>query len=553
MFASWRCGEMVVSMKQNEEFTFRKQDTIGSNDAEDDRRFLKNCFIDTGDYATIIDFEDSKCIILGRTGTGKTALLTMLRENKSDKQTVITMDPEALAMQHISNSPIIRQIFDLGIDMNTFFKLLWRHEICVEIFSHHFKISTESAHDDLMEQLRNKFRKNNTKHLRALDYLQEWKNTFWRQDSGHIIEMVNRTETELGGALGAMGVGLKAKKTLSSEQKKAMQIQAQSIVNETQMKEVAHLIGMLDEVIEDQQKRYYVVIDELDEGWVEDDLRYRLIKSLIETMRDLNRCKNIKPLVVLRQDLLWHVFEVTQDHGFQEEKYTSLYMHVTWTRRELTSMLDKRINYSFKSRYRKKHDVTHEDILPEKIRGTPAIDYILDRTLMRPRDAIDFFNICIRKATESAAITEDMVLEAERVYSRERLKSMYYEWLTDYPKLEAWVQILRDKASNFYIGSLNVDNLRDKALKYAIENSDVVNDRFFSITNDFAEDKITIEEFRSKLIHILFSVGLIGLQLNGSRETIWSYDLQEKISPYDIDDKTIAYIHPCFHSAFNMD
>ena len=419
-----------MTKQVTEEFTFRKQDTIGVNDAEDDKSFLLNCFINTGDYDAVLNFDNRRCLILGRTGAGKTALLTKLKEDKQYKDTVITIDAEALAMQHISNSSIVKNLFELDIDLNTFFKLLWRHELCVEIFTHHFKVTDNYEGENIIEQLRSKFKKTNPKHLRALNYLLDWKDNFWKQDNNHVIEMLNKTESELGANFGAavsgIGAGVSGKKTISKEEKHTLKQQAQSVVDGMQMKEVTQLLDMLNEVIEYQQKQYYIVIDKLDEGWADNSIRYRLIKALIETVRDINRFDNLKPLVVLRQDLLGHVFEVTKDTGFQEEKFASLYLPVTWTRGELTRLLDERINYSFCSRYRKKHQVTHQDILPENVNGHKAIDFILDRTLMRPRDAIDFFNLCISEAVESPLIEGQMVLDAERIYSRDRLDSLYF-------------------------------------------------------------------------------------------------------------------------------
>jgi hypothetical protein len=545
-----------MNKSPSEEFTFRKQDSIGVNDAEDDKKYLLNCFIDTGDYEIIEDLSDSRCLILGRTGMGKTALLTKLKENKDGKNVVITINPESLAMQHITNSPIIRQLFELDINLNTFFKLLWRHVVCVEIFTHHFKAMTRSEHDDVIERLRNILKKENPKHSRALNYLEEWKDTFWKEDNSHVVEMLSRTETELGGALKAASMGvradLSAKKKLTEEEKHVMRQRAQTIVDQVQMKEVSNLIEMLNEVIEHQQKQYYIIIDKLDEGWVDDILRYQLIKALIETVRDVNHFKNLKPLVVLRADLLNHVFQVTQDTGFQEEKYSSLYMHVSWTRRELTALLDERVNYSFKSRYRKKHEVDHKDLLPEKIMGENAIDYILDRTLMRPRDAIDFFNICIREATESPIITEQMVLDAERIYSRDRLDSIYYEWFIDFPKLKEWTYIIRDRERDFFAGGIDLAALEEKALKYAVDNNKALNDRFYQISEELTDGKMNVVAFRNHVVYIFYMAGLLGLHVDGYRTPIWSYDLKKKISVDDINDSTLLYVHPCFRSALNI-
>lgn len=544
--------------KMQDQIVFRKQDSIGINDAEDDKQFLFNCFVDTGDYEVIKDFQNAKCLILGRTGAGKTALLTKLQEDNKDRRNVIVINPEALAMQHISNSTIIRYMYDLGIDMNTFFKLLWRHAVCVEIFNYHFKMTTEAETENLIDKLRYQFKKTNPHHLRALNYLEQWRHTFWKKSDEHVTEMIAKKESELGSSLGTSASGLSAKLTsknkLSEEEKHIFRQRAQSIVDEVQMREVTDLLGMLNEVVEDQLKQYYVIVDKLDEGWVDDELRHRLIKALVETVRDLNRFDNIKPLVVLRADLLGHVFELTKDSGFQEEKYSSLYLHVRWTRKQLVELVDRRINYLMRSRYVNR-EITHQDILPSEVEGQSTIDYILDRTLMRPRDVIEFFNIIIREAADNPIISEQTVLDAARIYSRERLDSLYYEWYADYPNLKKWVKIIREKGSTFLAGSLATDDITDRCLEYAVNHTDDQNsrtDRFYKLSSDVSEGKLLPREFIGYLIHIFYTAGIIGLQPAGHDKPSWSHDLQKNISVEDIDEETIAHIHPCFKSALNI-
>ncbi len=547
-----------MSEKTPSHIVFKKQDSIGVNDAEDDKQFLFECFVDTGDYDAICDFHNARCLVLGRTGAGKTALLTKLQEDNKDKKNVIAINPEALAMQHISNSTIIRYMYDLGIDMNTFFKLLWRHAICVEIFNHHFKLTTEEETETLIGQLRYQFKKSNPHHLRALNYLEEWSHTFWKKTDDHVTGMISKKETELDGALGSNLTGLSAKlgvkDRLSEEQTHVIKQRAQTIVDEVQMREVTDLLGMLNEVIQHKLKHYYIVIDKLDEGWVDDELRYRLIKALIETVRDLNRFENIKPVVVLRADLLGHVFELTKDSGFQEEKYSSLYLHVRWTRKQLIELIDRRIDFLLKSRYRSK-SVTHLDILPDSVEGQTAIDYILDRTLMRPRDIIEFFNVIIREATENVTIGEETVIDAGRIYSRERLDSIYYEWYTDYPNLKKWVKVLREKGTNFFVGSLVAQDINDRCLEYAVTNTGTATaktDRLYQLSNEVSEGKLDATEFINHLMHIFYVVGIVGLQVDGYDKPSWSQDLQKNISVEDINSKTTVYIHPCFRSALNI-
>jgi len=77
----------------SDRFRFRRHSYIGAADAEEDHEFLSECFIDSGDLETLADCKKPQRIILGRTGTGKTALLTRLIETKS----TIVIKPETLS------------------------------------------------------------------------------------------------------------------------------------------------------------------------------------------------------------------------------------------------------------------------------------------------------------------------------------------------------------------------------------------------------------------------------------------------------------------------
>jgi hypothetical protein len=321
------------------------------------------------------------------------------------------------------------------------------------------------------------------------------------------------------------------------------------------MKEVSDLIGMLNEVVEFQQKQYYLIIDKLDEGWVENKLRYRLIKALIETVRDLNRHTNIKPIVVLRADLLGHVFELTKDVGFQEEKYQSLYLNVRWTKTQLTELIDLRINELLRSRYSKRTKITHKEILPPKVNDIESIEFILSRTLMRPRDVIEFFNACIMEATDSTHISEQMILDAEHLYSRARLESLYYEWTADYPRLKEWVAVLRRRSTSFLVSDLSLDDVKERCMYYVLENplqvEGLIQDRLYTLAEKLNAGHISAQDFRRHLVFALYTTGLIGIKLEGLRDTVWSYESSRKISVEDIEDSTNITVHPCFASALN--
>jgi len=60
-------------------YRFRKDASIGALDAENDK-FLMAAFVSKPEYINLLDISNNRSIIIGRTGSGKSALLKHLEE-----------------------------------------------------------------------------------------------------------------------------------------------------------------------------------------------------------------------------------------------------------------------------------------------------------------------------------------------------------------------------------------------------------------------------------------------------------------------------------------
>jgi hypothetical protein len=155
-----------MSYMPQDRFVFKRFDQIGNLDAEEDQVFLDSCFVDTGELAVLRNTSDARRLVLGRTGSGKTALLRQLLETEDR---AILIKPESLALSYISNSTILNFVAQLGVKLDIFFKLLWRHVFTVELLKHHFNLKADAAKPGFFASLGNIFR--DQKHKQALEYL----------------------------------------------------------------------------------------------------------------------------------------------------------------------------------------------------------------------------------------------------------------------------------------------------------------------------------------------------------------------------------------------
>ncbi len=125
-----------------EEFVFSRHDDVGAAGAEDDSVFLQECFVDTGDIDILLDCNEPKRLLIGRTGAGKSALINEINNRCKN---VIQLSPHSLSLNYIANNNIITFFESLGVNLSVFYSLLWKHIFVVELLKEKFDIKNESS------------------------------------------------------------------------------------------------------------------------------------------------------------------------------------------------------------------------------------------------------------------------------------------------------------------------------------------------------------------------------------------------------------------------
>lgn len=171
---------------------------MGAADAIEDRRYLLEAFSNNGELDVVANTEDHQCILMGRTGTGKTALLEMLAETQ---ERVIRISPDNLALSYLSNNEILKFFTDIGVNMDLFYRLLWRHIFTVEIIRKHYNIVNEETTSSFVQRMMDILRINKAK-KDALQYIVEWGRSFWEETDYRIKEVTRKLENDLRGSVG---------------------------------------------------------------------------------------------------------------------------------------------------------------------------------------------------------------------------------------------------------------------------------------------------------------------------------------------------------------
>lgn len=550
-------------MGRIESYQFELGDNIGAPDAVFDEVFLKSCFIDLPGAEKLYDTSNPFSIILARTGCGKTALL---ERAKASFDNVVQVSPEAISFNYISNSSSIKFFEKIGVSVEPFYKLLWQHVIIIELIRQRFNIKERGDLESLRYRILNYFRSDAEKE--ALEYFQEWAGDFWESAEYKPEEVVTKIDQQLKAGLGADFASLSAELSAADAHQKEwsgriIQKAHEAVMNNAQLAKLTRLLAVLNrEVFNDPSQKFIVLIDDLDEGWVTDNnLRFKLIRALIETVKTMRTLQNVKVLVALRTDLRDTVFRETTSTGFQLEKYKSLFFELRWSRQDLEKLVERRIDAEFSAKYTK-DAITSKDLFSvEKVDGgKKPVEYILERTLNRPREAIVFLNACIAKALGKSKIDRAIIRAAEREYSRERFQSLYEEWGLEHPLILEQASILRDLEVPFCLNDLTNDYLRNHLEDLATSQdtdkleSDPIMRRFLhnynSQTSNSKEASI-IDACRRELVCMFYKVGLVGIKpYRSPRE--WSFIDSPTIQMHEIDTGSSIDIHIAFDLALRL-
>ncbi len=530
--------------------------SVGEADAENDKQFLEECFVDIGDYDVLVDTNTPQSIVLGRTGIGKSALLEQLEKNS---ERVIRIEPEELALKHISNSTILNFFEDLGVNLDIFYSLLWQHTLAVELIKNKYNIDCPQAKKNFIDTISSRLPGGKNK-KQALKYIEEWGDKFWADTETRIKEFTDKLEASLKSSIESNVPGVtfsnRVAINLSEEQKSEVIHYGKKVVNSIQIENLSKIVSLLaEDIFTDPQQKTYILIDRLDENWVEDGLRYKLIRALIETIKKFRNIKPVKIIITLRTDLLDRVLDKTRDSGFQREKYTSLFLQLEWNKEELMSVLDRRVNHLLKYKYTS-NTVNFSDVFPDKIDKVTSVEYILDRTLLRPRDAIMFVNACLNESQGKSEITASTIKLAEKTYSADRIESLKYEWFVEHPSLDKYIHLLHHRNSNFKVSAITDEQLELLILEL-VElqelNADIAIKAAYAYMKNKYPSQTYLSQFRQNVLYILYKIGVIGIKVDGVSIVKWSHDRSQDLTAKKIEKTSIVYIHKILWRALAID
>jgi len=367
---------------------------FGKPSAEDDFEGLKRYFVE-GSYSGRINSGENR-FLLGNRGAGKSALLRMAAEREHlANQIVIELRPSDYSYQ------MLAEVTGAGAEeawaKQGYYAAAWKYTLLILTMK-------ELA---AAPQVRTKLTKEERKLLKFI------RDAYLGQALVNPIEVLTAYISRLRGSQTIPMDGIR-----SAELTKLYRVE-----------ELDAYLTTMDEGL--RKSRVSIFVDELDTGWDASEDAKAFVAGLFQACTTLNRRnENLRIFVSLRQELYDNIPALYDD----TQKYRDLFTTIRWDSKSLTDLIVKRIVYYVPEL----KNLSDDEVIEAVFGSRDVLEYILDRSLYRPRDLIFFADLALRRAreiTEKLPIPEQAVLDVELDYSTSRMNDLGAEYRFQYPEL----------------------------------------------------------------------------------------------------------------------
>ncbi len=352
---------------------------------------------------------------------------------------------------------------------------------------------------------------------RIYTYLRDKHSNFDVNPIGTLISYLKRLE---GIKIGPYEAGVKTK-------------ELQSLYG---LEEVASLIDDLNEVC--GQRRAIVLVDELDKGWDASEDAVAFVAGLFQAAVSINqRTPNIRVLLSLRKELYDNIPALYED----AQKVRDIIETITWDEETLFNLIGLRLRHAIgvpTMSLQEAWNTVFSEIL--EYRQNKSFNYIVDRTLYRPREIIQFCSEAVRQAVEhndGTPLNYGVVSRAEHNYSEDRLSDIAAEYRFQHPGLGSVFETFRGLPYN-----LERDELEYHCLAIATGEHKVDQAAWRWVENTDPD----------AMIRFLWRVGFLRARAvggyKGRRRSGSEYLGSHQISNLNLHGITRFHVHPMFRS-----
>jgi len=474
----------------------RSGNVLGDARAEADSQMLSQAFVETSDFRALRMTNDFSFVV-GRRGTGKTALFLRLRREFSSDKGVLLHDLKPEEHDSLALISMLRTIGAGGYDeVRPSARVLWRTSMLLGVardLCHHWKYGkTLEAHwlRQYVERM---------KPLLSLNVLQR---------CTHLLQ-----ET-----LGA---------TRSSE---ALPGEIASRANLSALED--HIRSGLTAV----GTRAVFLFDGLDEGWGPDEISTGALGGLaiaVAGFRDTGT--PIDAQLFIRDNIFRALAALDRDFSRHIEGNT---LRLHWDEDSLLHLVANRLRVVLGIAKVENNNRVWNRFAHKELRDREGFQRCLRHTLYRPRDLLVLLNQAALRAARlgRTEIVADDVDATSKQISLDRLSDLLKEYANVFPGLR-----------------LITANFKARPAFQALGDVKKLLDRFIAdqrYTSSSASD-IAVLGTNAEMIDVLYSIGFLGLEDAVSGSVHFCHDGAPS-SIFDAEGDTRVALHPCYWRALDI-
>lgn len=408
---------------------------------------IKENFVDLGAVDQI--FNKDKFFVIGRKGTGKSALYKYIHDTKYEQGNMISN----FSFKHFPFEKLLELSDDSfsrpnqyqsiwrNIILNGYANLIVQNQTCVE--NKYFLELKEYIELSFGNNLKDLHKKVTTEASKDSEGLQ-WK-PFKRVGYNSSLESSKSSTYDISNT-------------------------DLTILNERLFDTIESYLLTADET------RYFIQFDQLDDNYnlyTAEDKYFQAIISLFKSTYDINqlfRSKNIKSRVVvyLRSDIFFKINSYDPDSArwdnYRVDLNWSIKSRSDWRNSGLEQIIDRRLINSFPkiktNMYRLMRD--SEIKLESKGARIHPFKYIVHRSFHRPRDIIQFYIKIQDQIRDTDELNFRTIKDAEKEYSLWLLSELENEIAPRISDVDALYELLRSLGRGFY----SISTFKDSYKRY---------------------------------------------------------------------------------------
>lgn len=465
---------------------------------------LKEYFLETESYQRV--FDGRRSIVIGRKGTGKTALAKYFSENENPSfQYVVRI--EASHSTYVKVDENLRSYTSQIKNLDSSFKMGW-------LFTAVLSLVERLSHEKRM-------------------YVTKDERNLYKFAKAHYMYTADDPISSIAGYVFNW---IRHLKSVGPVTREGYQMEQNVIFDEPRL---LKLLTSAIERINNQGRTVFLFFDKLDERWDGSELYISFLQGLLLAIKDIKATGlNVRPVILLRDDIFDDVTKTFQhiDHYRMEIE------RIKWDEESLLELIALRIRKSLELRGNRVPFQETKDIwrmvFPQDIpaRRSPIAPYayIVERTLMRPRDIILFCTHAKDVAVDrkhKQVLANDLV-EGEQTYSEIKLKDLSAEYSYKLHHIDKLFNKFKRKKSGY-----GIDEIRLALIGYIDELSGEL-------------DWLPHDE--DYLLQLLYVIGFISYTVRGGvwRGTRVIHSAIEPDPEVVLDQKRV-YISPIFRKALD--